>query len=337
MLNIGNINFNSIEEFLKIGISSASSVLSAVLNKQINITVSEVKVVSEDVISKENYHGGILAQYDYIKGLSGRRYILLQKNDVRAVLDVLMNSNSSEDFEFDELSISTVQEILNQMAGADNTSLSDVIEQPIETSAISAKVFVSEDKLESRDGKFVMMVCKISINGTDSGNVLVLSDCDFAVSIYDKAGKSDSFDRTNKEEGVKSDSDEESGFKTGVISSSGNKKDANVDVHETQFPDFSEGNRFAGFNSNLVSGNIDLLMDVLLDVTVEIGKTRLKMKEIMNFTKGTIISLEKQAGAPVDVIVNGQLIARGDVVVIDDNFAVRITNIVGEGYGTDKK
>lgn len=74
--------------------------------------------------------------------------------------------------------------------------------------------------------------------------------------------------------------------------------------------------------------NLQLLMGVPLQITVEIGSTKRKVKDILEFTQGTIIELERQAGAPVDVIVNGNLIARGDVVVIDDNFAVRITEII---------
>ena len=74
--------------------------------------------------------------------------------------------------------------------------------------------------------------------------------------------------------------------------------------------------------------NLRLLMGVPLDVTVEIGSATKKVKDILEFTQGTIIELERQAGAPVDVIVNGHLIAKGDVVVIDDNFAVRITEII---------
>ncbi len=74
--------------------------------------------------------------------------------------------------------------------------------------------------------------------------------------------------------------------------------------------------------------NLKLLMGVPLDVTVEIGSTRKKVKDVLDFAQGTIIELERQAGAPVDVIVNGHLIAKGDVVVIDDNFAVRITEII---------
>ncbi len=74
--------------------------------------------------------------------------------------------------------------------------------------------------------------------------------------------------------------------------------------------------------------NLKLLMGVPLEVTVEIGSTKRKVKDILNFSQGTIIELERQAGAPVDVIVNGHLIAKGDVVVIEDNFAVRITEII---------
>ena len=74
--------------------------------------------------------------------------------------------------------------------------------------------------------------------------------------------------------------------------------------------------------------NLQLLMDVPLQISVEIGSTKKKIKDILEFSQGTIIELERHAGAPVDVMVNGNLIARGDVVVIDDNFAVRITEIV---------
>ena len=70
-------------------------------------------------------------------------------------------------------------------------------------------------------------------------------------------------------------------------------------------------------------------MGVSLDVTVEIGSAKRKIKEVIEFGQGTVIELDKQAGAPVDIVVNGRLLARGDVVVIDDNFGVRITEILG--------
>lgn len=74
--------------------------------------------------------------------------------------------------------------------------------------------------------------------------------------------------------------------------------------------------------------NLDLVMGVPVMVTVELGRTKRKIKEILEFGQGTIVELDKQAGSQVDVIVNGQLIARGDVVVVDDNFSIRITEIL---------
>lgn len=102
-------------------------------------------------------------------------------------------------------------------------------------------------------------------------------------------------------------------------------KQSEINIQKTQFPQFTSQGAVVP-NSN---GNMDLLMGVSLDVSVEIGKTKRKIREILEFGQGTVIELNKQAGAPVDIVVNGRLLARGDVVVIDDNFGVRITEILG--------
>jgi flagellar motor switch protein FliN/FliY len=75
-------------------------------------------------------------------------------------------------------------------------------------------------------------------------------------------------------------------------------------------------------------GNIGLLMDVYMEMTVELGRTRKLIKDILGMGEGTIIELDKLAGEPVDILVNHKLIARGEVVVIDENFGVRVTEIV---------
>ena len=74
--------------------------------------------------------------------------------------------------------------------------------------------------------------------------------------------------------------------------------------------------------------NIDLIMDVPLDVTVELGRTKKSIKEILEISPGTIIELDKLAGEPVDVIVNGKFVAKGEVVVIEESFGVRVTEII---------
>ncbi|MCI8501447.1 MAG: flagellar motor switch protein FliN, partial [Oscillospiraceae bacterium] len=74
--------------------------------------------------------------------------------------------------------------------------------------------------------------------------------------------------------------------------------------------------------------NLELIMEVPLQVAVEIGRTKRKVQDILTFSKGSLVVLDKLAGDQVDVLVNGKCIARGDVVVVDDNFGVRITEIV---------
>ena len=78
----------------------------------------------------------------------------------------------------------------------------------------------------------------------------------------------------------------------------------------------------------MMQENIDLIKDVPLEVTVELGRTNKTIREILDFAPGTIIELNKLAGEPIDVLVNGKYIAKGEVVVIDDSFGIRITDIV---------
>lgn len=75
-------------------------------------------------------------------------------------------------------------------------------------------------------------------------------------------------------------------------------------------------------------GNLDLLMSVPVDVSVEIGRTRRRVKDILNYTKGSLVVLDRLAGDRADLYVNGKCIAKGDVVVVDDNFGLRIAEIV---------
>ena len=97
-----------------------------------------------------------------------------------------------------------------------------------------------------------------------------------------------------------------------------------VNVQPAQFQAFAPGS----ISPALQSENIDLIMDVPLEVTVELGRTSKSIQEILDFTPGTIIELNKIAGEPIDILVNGKYVAKGEVVVIEENFGVRITDII---------
>ena len=93
-------------------------------------------------------------------------------------------------------------------------------------------------------------------------------------------------------------------------------------VQSVQLPNLQQYNAAAG------QGNISLIMDVFMEMTVELGRTKKTIKDILGMGEGTIIELDKLAGEPVDILVNHKPIAKGEVVVIDENFGVRVTEIL---------
>ncbi|MCL6603081.1 MAG: flagellar motor switch phosphatase FliY [Paenibacillus sp.] len=99
----------------------------------------------------------------------------------------------------------------------------------------------------------------------------------------------------------------------------------NINVQPVQFANL-QGGAFGNIDEN----NLNLLMDIPLRVTVELGRTHKQIKDILEMSQGSIIELDKLAGEPVDILVNNKLIAKGEVVVIDENFGVRVTDIVSQ-------
>ena len=97
---------------------------------------------------------------------------------------------------------------------------------------------------------------------------------------------------------------------------------APVEVHEARFEQLGE----AAYSSS--PQNIDLILDVPLDISVVLGRTKKSIKDILSLGTGSLIELDKLAEEPVEILVNGKKIAFGEVVVVDENFGVRITNIV---------
>lgn len=110
-------------------------------------------------------------------------------------------------------------------------------------------------------------------------------------------------------------------------------KYSKVTVQPIQFGDIDEDDEKKDDSKT----DFDMILDVPLSVSVEIGHAKKAVKDILNIKKGTIIELNKQAGDPVDVIVNGQMIARGDVTVVNDNFGVRISEITSNRNFLQKK
>jgi flagellar motor switch protein FliN/FliY len=100
-----------------------------------------------------------------------------------------------------------------------------------------------------------------------------------------------------------------------------------ADVREFQFPEFG------GATANSETATLDLIRDVELDLKIELGRTHMYLEDVLKLRKGSVVPLDKLAGDPVDIYVNGRLIARGEVLVLNDNFCVRVAELIAGAGG----
>ncbi len=98
--------------------------------------------------------------------------------------------------------------------------------------------------------------------------------------------------------------------------------DKQAEAQAAQFSEVSSDNRAGG------GKDIDFLLDIPLDVSVELGRTRMLIKDLLQLGQGSVVELEKLAGEPMEILVNNKLIARGEVVVVNEKFGVRLTDII---------
>lgn len=139
----------------------------------------------------------------------------------------------------------------------------------------------------------------------------------------EKASKKDSKKKTSKKE-EEVFIPEDNGLEIGAKhENAGANNDGTVTVQPVKFASFDQLEQVSGEENK----NLDILMDVKLQLNVELGRCELPIKKVLELTRGSIIELDKVAGEPVELFANGKLIAHGEVVVIDDNFGLRITSI----------
>lgn len=125
------------------------------------------------------------------------------------------------------------------------------------------------------------------------------------------------------EEFLQEQASEFEGFDKDLFNETQEEEASTVTVQPVQFASFEDLDQVQGPQNQ----NLNILLDVKLQLTVELGKTELPIKKVLELTKGSIVTLNKAAGEPVELYANGKLIAYGEVVVIEDNFGLRITHI----------
>ncbi len=339
---LSGIEIDTIGEILNISMGSAATAISTLLDRQVNITTPKVSVIPIEEFDCKCLEPALGIEIEYIEGLSGSNFLVMKRTDIRAIVDLLIGEESGgdNDEELDEMHISAISEIMNQMMGASATALASFFGKSINIS--TPKQFDPQDVQSrmSRPGqensivtvKFVFKVEGlidsefVSIFPVEFTKELVANALSFGEPEPQKASPVPTKPKASAEPEQRQSEKVPSTQKPAVASAPPKSPAVQVSVQPLKLKNFDDDLPLFGDEENQT--NLSMLMGVPLEITVEIGRTKKQVREILEIRQGSLLELDKQSGDPVDIIVNGQLMARGDVVVIDDNFGVRITEII---------
>ncbi len=355
--NLNDDEIDVLGEIGNIAMGSAATALYSLLGKKVEITAPEVAILNFSEVTEDYNRPCVLVTVEYIEGLEGVNLLIIKEEDAAIIADLMMGGDGSVDnFELDEIRLSAVGEAMNQMMGASSTAMSSIIDNVVNISPPRAEYINLNDAVEnsnsffSSDDSVVVTSFDLKVGDLIDSNFKQLSLVDFTRDMVENLMKNESgltakgdniqqdevsavseeeLKSTSKKESPKKESPQKQEQRSRGVSKrmqevarTGNIEKEDLAVQTAQFPDFDMG------SAEPLPQNMELIKDVPLQVTVRLGKARMTIREILDLGEGSIVELDKLAGEPVDLFVNGKLVAKGEVVVIDENFGFRVKDII---------
>ncbi|MFJ7507970.1 flagellar motor switch phosphatase FliY [Peribacillus simplex] len=358
---IGNISFGS-----------SATALSTLLNQKVEITTPTVTLIERGQIAEEFPHPYVAIQVQYTEGFSGINMLVIKQSDAAIIADLMLGGDGENPSGLlGEIQLSAVQEAMNQMMGSAATSMSTIFSKKVDISPPSIDLLnflkgEGENAIPDED-LFAKISFRLRVGNLIDSSIMQLLPLEFAKGLVSELlnGTSESEPTDMKTKKVLSDpvtnipTQEPAPFQDARSDRSANEtygqggrqtqptnQIPNVPQHfgvssvptgqpvNVQPASFTDFQPFQLQESE--TKNLSMLMDIPLQVTVELGRTKRSVKDILELSSGSIIELDKLAGEPVDILVNSRLIAKGEVVVIDENFGVRVTDIMSQSDRLNK-
>lgn len=392
---------DAIGEIFNISLGSSATAVSNMLARRVDITTPKVSLVSAENFTLGDLQPAIGVKIDYIAGLTGSNIMLLKRSDVRAIADILLGTETKdEDFQINELNMSAICEVMNQMMGAASTAMSDFLNRMVNISTPQAFEIQSLDEFVREyfpsGGTMVVVRFQLSIENAVESEFMSALSMDLARELLEgfnisgadvglpeepspqaaaspapspvaeqaSVGAALSQDEIEKllaqnmpSAEVSAETPQQAAVQSPQEAAPARAAEmpqpqmqmpyppygmqmpyppmyymprppAEPKTIKTSSPVMPELDSRTAQLTQEQEGNLDLLMSVPVDVSVEIGRTRRRVKDILNYTKGSLVVLDRLAGDRADLYVNGKCIAKGDIVVVDDNFGIRIAEII---------
>jgi len=299
---------NAVQGDMNSVIQTLSSVLPTVASSLVgflsgkNITISNPVVESKSVDQIRGELSGQFVQImmDYSGVATGKNLIVFSGSDAGSIASLMMGDETSvPPVELTEAQLSTIQEFTNLFLSSMATQIANKFGGGISTTPAVISMVNTPAEFQLPIGNLTKITYDVVIDGILNSKFYHIMDYSL-ISAFSTGGGA------SAQQPVQQQMQSQGG---------------SVGINPVRFPQLDEG--IAG-----VTGNINLLLDVPMTLTVELGRTTKLVQDILGLGEGSIIELDKLAGEPVDLLVNGKLIAKGEVVVIDENFGVRVTDIV---------
>ncbi|OPG92081.1 flagellar motor switch phosphatase FliY [Bacillus spizizenii] len=339
--DLSEMERDAIGEIGNISFGSSATALSTLLNQKVDITTPSVTVIPKSKISDAFPEPYVAIEVNYTEGFSGSNLLVVEQNDAAIIADLMIGGDGKgADPSLGEIHLSAVQEAMNQMMGSAATSMSTVFSKKIDISPPRVELLdVTEEKGTDRipdDEMLVKVSFNLKVGELIDSSIMQLYPLTFAKDLISSLMNSG-----NAEEETTSQPDVTYEQPKEPVT-----PEPRIEPQQQQQPPKRQGTpkkaapvqvspvEFSAFDPNEASqapiNNLDMLLDIPLSITVELGRTKRSVKEILELSAGSIIELDKLAGEPVDILVNQRIVAKGEVVVIEENFGVRVTDILSQ-------
>jgi flagellar motor switch protein FliN/FliY len=315
-----------IENFFKTTAAAQSNTISMMTGGNVNFSGPSVFEISRDAFLETLPDRITSVKIDFTAGFPGEHMFLMTEDTAKKIASLM---NKEDNITLDEMAMSVIAETISQMVGTEITALTGKTGNKAITPASPEAVNIPKAAVPLPSGNFTVAAYDVSIDNAMPQKIWevfgpsvagAMSGALNATPAPAAGGMPPMGGAAPSPAGMAA-----GGFAGGGGMNSGMMGGNNFtppNMQPVQFPNLT--NQLGAREQ----GNIGLLMDVFMEMTVELGRTKKLIKEILTMGEGTIIELDKLAGEPVDILVNRKLIAKGEVVVIDENFGVRVTEIV---------
>ena len=332
----------ALENFFNSITGAHSSNLSTMIGADVSLKQTQFTIDGRDGFLDQLPDKVTVIKADFNSGFPGEHIFIIPEDGAKAIASLM---NKEENIELDEMAMSVLGEVISQMLGHQITALTNSTGNKSISSVPPEASNVPKGVVALPSGDFAGITYQLDLSGGKSFSMWEVLGPSSALEIakaicgggqQKKAPAAAPAASPNMMNPSMNNPMNMGGMQMGGMPMGGMPMGGmNMGMGGMGMGPFGPTNVQSVQFPNLMpqggpqeSGNISLIMDVFMEMTVELGRTRKLIKEILAMGEGTIIELDKLAGEPVDILVNHKLIAKGEVVVIDENFGVRVTEIV---------